>query len=87
MKKLLTFVLGTAVIIAVCFTVAGCPSLQKVPQPIDATNVAPLWNIVLQRYDVYVENDDSVTDAERAALALDSTLLHGIIEKALNTDD
>ena len=70
-----------------CLLLTGCPSLGHVEQPIDAANVAPLWNIVLQRYDIYVENDDSITDLERSALVLDSTLLHGILEKALNLDE
>lgn len=84
MKKLITFLVGTAVITSVCLFVAGCPSLGKAQHPIDAGNVAPLWTIVLERYDVYVEADTTVTDLERLALQLDSTLLTKILEKALN---
>lgn len=70
--------------ICLLFVVQGCPSLGKAQHPIDAGNVAPLWTIVLERYDVYVVNDTTVTDLERLALQLDSTLLTKILEKALN---
>lgn len=83
-KKLITFLVGTTVITFVCLFVAGCPSLMgKADQPIDAGNIAPLWNIVLERYDTYVAADENLTDLERTAYELDSTLLNKILEKAL----
>ena len=79
---LMAFVLGSCL-----FVVSGCPSLGHVEQPIDASNVAPLWNKVLDTYDGYLVEDADLSDIERSALELDSSLLRSILEKALGSGE
>ena len=78
----LPIVLGVVVTLY-AFMLSGCPSLQKVEHPIEASNVAPLWTKVLTRYETYVVADESLSDNQEAALLLDSNLLSKILSTAL----
>lgn len=71
-------------ILIIVFSLAACVALRATA-PIDAVNVAPLWTIVLERYESLVEDAD-MTPEKKEAWLLDAELLRSILDAALGNE-
>jgi hypothetical protein len=65
---------------------SACCNLEQPKHPIDAEQVAPLWDIVLVRYEAMTESS-SLNDTAKTQYMLDADLLKAIIEKALGKSE
>lgn len=71
------------ILLIMALLVSSCKTLEAPEAAINAKAVAPLWNIVLARYDNYVWHDPTLDDNKKGAWLLDGNLLKKILEEAM----